>query len=412
MTYPTRWQVPSNYSATNDPDVFPALIGQEFIANKSPKFPATIIKTAASGREVRCQMASQPTWDFKVSYEFLTNNSPTVSDLQALYAFFLSRNGQAQPFFFFDPFDNAVTGQQIGVGNGVTTAFQLCRSVGAGSANAFVEAIYAVLGNPVASVGGALLYSASRTNLLLQSGNLTLSPWTGSNETVTANAGTDPLGGSTANLWTRGSASAAYLDQGIAKAATVTTYTFSCYAKASVGNFVALRLQDSGAGRADVVVNLATGAISTGAFASGGYSGVSATVTAAANGFWRITLSATDAGVNFVAAVVSFNSGGGILDATDTASNSAGFIYGPQLEADSPATSYIPTTSAAVTVAAGFTVGPYGVINFATAPTSGAVTWSGQFLFLCRFAQDNLDTEQMMLNLWAQKGLSFTSFHP
>ena len=219
MSFPTRWQVPAGYSTTNDPDVFPLLPGQEFIANKSPKFPATIVKTAVSGREVRLQMASQPTWDFKVSYEWLNNATPSTGDLQTLLAFFLSRNGQAQPFFFYDPGDNAVSGQLIGTGNGTATTFQLCRAVANGLNNAFVENIYAVLGTPTVAVGG-------------------------------------------------------------------------------VG------------------------------------------------------------------------------------------------------------TSA-------FTIGPYGTITFTTAPANGAsIFWSGQFLFLCRFAQDNIDAEQMVTNLWANKGLTFASFHP
>ena len=219
MTYPTRWQVPAGYSTTNDADVFPVLAGQEFIANKSPKFPDTIVKKAVSGRAIYLQMASQPTWDFKLTYEWLTNNQPAAGDLQALFAFFLSRNGKGQPFFFFDPYDNAVTGQQIGVGDGVTKTFQLCRAVANGSSNAFVENIYAVLGTPTVAVNG-------------------------------------------------------------------------------VG------------------------------------------------------------------------------------------------------------TSA-------FTIGPYGAITFTTAPASGApIFWSGQFFFVCHFAQDSLDAEQMVTTLWSQKGLLFESYKP
>ena len=154
MTYPTRWQVPAGYSATNDADVFPALPGQKFIDDKTPKFPPTIIKRAVSGRQVNLQMASQPTWEFKISYDWLSNNLPTTSDLQALQAFFLSRLGQGQPFFFFDPGDNTVTGQQIGTGDGATKTFQLCRAVSSGFANAFIENIYAVLGTPTVAVNG------------------------------------------------------------------------------------------------------------------------------------------------------------------------------------------------------------------------------------------------------------------
>ena len=219
MTFPSRWQVPAGYSTTNDPDVFPVLSGQNFISKKSPKFPATTIKTAVSGREVRYQTASQPTWDFKVSYEFMTNNSPTASDLQTMFAFFLTRNGQAQPFFFYDPYDNQVPTQYIGTGNGSTTSFQLMRTINPAGYNGFVENIYAVLGTPTVTINGT-------------------------------------------------------------------------------------------------------------------------------------------------------------------------------------------STSA-------YTIGANGVITFTTAPASGAtIYWTGQFLFLCRFAQDNFDAEQMTLNLWSNKGLEFASFHP
>ncbi|GHH09387.1 hypothetical protein GCM10008023_06010 [Sphingomonas glacialis] len=49
-----------------------------------------------------------------------------------------------------------------------------------------------------------------------------------------------------------------------------------------------------------------------------------------------------------------------------------------------------------------------GLVTFATPPATGAtLTWSGQFLFLCRFDQDDLDLTQMMEGLWSQSGLSF-----
>jgi uncharacterized protein (TIGR02217 family) len=52
-----------------------------------------------------------------------------VQSLQSLMGLYLQCQGQANPFLFFDPTDNSVTGQVIGTGNGSTTAFQLIRSV-------------------------------------------------------------------------------------------------------------------------------------------------------------------------------------------------------------------------------------------------------------------------------------------
>ena len=60
-----------------------------------------------------------------------------------------------------------------------------------------------------------------------------------------------------------------------------------------------------------------------------------------------------------------------------------------------------------------FTVQPWGVIRFNTAPTAGAaLTWSGGFLFVCRFEQDDLATEQMFFDLFSAKGLNFVSLKP
>lgn len=59
------------------------------------------------------------------------------------------------------------------------------------------------------------------------------------------------------------------------------------------------------------------------------------------------------------------------------------------------------------------TVGAYGVITFASAPAAAAtISWTGNFMFLCRFSQDNLDLQQMMQGLWSQSGLSFQSQKP
>lgn len=55
-----------------------------------------------------------------------------------------------------------------------------------------------------------------------------------------------------------------------------------------------------------------------------------------------------------------------------------------------------------------FTIGAAGIITFASAPAAGApLAWTGQFMFLCRFDQDDLDTQQMMQGLWSQSGLAF-----
>ena len=59
------------------------------------------------------------------------------------------------------------------------------------------------------------------------------------------------------------------------------------------------------------------------------------------------------------------------------------------------------------------TLGAYGVISFPTAPSAGAViSWSGTFMFLCHFTQDDLQPSQMVKGLWSLDGLEFESLLP
>jgi len=69
-----------------------------------------------------------------------------------------------------------------------------------------------------------------------------------------------------------------------------------------------------------------------------------------------------------------------------------------------------PKVSVGATDTTAFTLGPRGAITFTAAPASGQVlTWSGQFMFLVRFNQDQLDPEQLMAKLWALSGLELIS---
>jgi uncharacterized protein (TIGR02217 family) len=133
-------------------NVFPALPGQEFVVKKSPTW-ATTVKRAYSGREVRASRQSAPKWNFKIAYEFLRDRAPTTSELQNLFAFFNSAQGQFSAWYFLDPFDNLVSGQQIGVGNGATTSFQLQRTIGGFTTYPFIEPVYGAT-NVQVEVGG------------------------------------------------------------------------------------------------------------------------------------------------------------------------------------------------------------------------------------------------------------------
>jgi uncharacterized protein (TIGR02217 family) len=133
--------------------VFPTLTGMSFTVNKGPSFH-TLIKQAASGRQVRVSLQSSPIWKFKLAFEYLRDRAAATSDVQNLWAFFNSVNGQFNQFYFLDPYENAVSAQEIGVGNGSTTSFQLTRTVGGGTAYPWIEPVYGVSGAPTIYVNG------------------------------------------------------------------------------------------------------------------------------------------------------------------------------------------------------------------------------------------------------------------
>jgi len=133
------------------------------------------------------------------------------------------------------------------------------------------------------------------------------------------------------------------------------------YVKPSVGNYVAIRLQGTYPARADAVFNIVTGVISSSATATSTFTGASAAIQAISNGWYRVVLTATSDNATSIAGYISFNSNGGLIDGTDSVSNSAGYIYGAQLEQNSYVTSYIPTTSSTATRAADYSTLAYSV---------------------------------------------------
>lgn len=146
---PTRGMVTSLV----DPDVLPTVSGQRFLAAKSPTFPPTIVRRSVTGREVRASFGDIPFWQFKGSYESMRDRT-AYQELALFNAFFLSHAGQLGPWFYYDPFDNAVSNVQFGTGDGVTRTFQLNRIVGPTTPNAFSEPVYVLYNAPIVKVNG------------------------------------------------------------------------------------------------------------------------------------------------------------------------------------------------------------------------------------------------------------------
>ena len=133
--------------------------------------------------------------------------------------------------------------------------------------------------------------------------------------TVTADNTVAPDGTTTAELITRTTTATTYWGQtGIAKAAVEDTYTLSCYAKKSVGNYFVLHLQGTYPnGRANAIFNLDDGTFTTPLLGSA-FSNNSATMTAVGNGFYRCSLTCTTDTATQVTSYMSCNSNGASVD--------------------------------------------------------------------------------------------------
>jgi uncharacterized protein (TIGR02217 family) len=150
---PTLRMVLGTPDTIDQPNVFPLLPGQSFVQAKGPVF-STSMATSRSGRRVAIRNSSSPIWAFKVMYEVIRDRPPSLSEVQKLRAFFMSQYGQASNWYYFDPFDNLVSNQILAPGDGVTTAFQLTRTVNQNGVQTFTEPVYALTGPPVITING------------------------------------------------------------------------------------------------------------------------------------------------------------------------------------------------------------------------------------------------------------------
>ncbi|HEY5581354.1 MAG TPA: DUF2460 domain-containing protein [Rhodoferax sp.] len=89
----------------------------------------TSIYESLSGAERRIRHRPVPKHRIELSYEVLREQG-YLTDLQTLRGFFMSRDGSFDSFLFHDPYDGQVTNLQFGIGDGVTTQFQLTRQIG------------------------------------------------------------------------------------------------------------------------------------------------------------------------------------------------------------------------------------------------------------------------------------------
>jgi hypothetical protein len=193
--------------------------------------------------------------------------------------------------------------------------------------------------DPVTLACKGLLIEEQRTNVLVQSAGFNTASYTRFQSTVAADLAMAPDGSMSADKLVSNVGAA--VEQNVKQAATYAngvTYTASVFAKAAELAMLTMVVSSTvAAPGGSATYNLATGA------AQGAPGVVAATSTYVGNGWYRLTWTFTA-----TADILTVN--GYWIDLKEPNGTGGGvYLWGAQLEAGSFATSYIPTTSAAVT---------------------------------------------------------------
>lgn len=197
--------------------------------------------------------------------------------------------------------------------------------------------------DPNTGLAKGVLVEPSATNLLLWSEDISGSGWSNSNCTTSLNSATAPDGTSTADKLIEDTSTTAHVSQRSATTVSAATYTYSRWVKPSGRDYVLILFPSAcfGAG-VSVEFRLSTATVTS---TAGGATG---RITAWPGGWYRVEASAAST----AAATGSFEwrmratSGTSIYTGDGT---SGQYLWGAQLEIGLQASSYIPTTSAAVT---------------------------------------------------------------
>jgi hypothetical protein len=207
--------------------LYPVLPGLTWSKFRTPMWNTTL-KSSDSGRDFSRTTWTSPRWVYRLQYSVL--RAGAQQELQTLAAFFNRHAGDHDTWLFDDPDDNTVTFDQFGLGDSVTTTFQLVRSMGG-----YLEPVYELNGVPVITQtdwqGAWAMATTPRANLFRQSAaDSNLSPWSKGVNLARVGNTAAPDGSNTATIYQTSSTGNAYLLQSVALTGNG-VYALSCWAK-------------------------------------------------------------------------------------------------------------------------------------------------------------------------------------
>jgi hypothetical protein len=192
--------------------------------------------------------------------------------------------------------------------------------------------------DPVTLAPRGLLIEEARTNLLLQSGDLTsfsITPATGL--TSTSNATVAPDGTNTARRIINTITTEQHRLFQTVTLTAATPHTFTVYVKNDTAGWCQISFFLGAGTTAYANINLATGALGS----TGG--GTSYSVTPAGNGWYRLRVTATTDNTGCNLQIYAIEADVGQANPSTTGTVKGIYVWGAQLEAGNFATSYIPT---------------------------------------------------------------------
>jgi hypothetical protein len=234
--------------------------------------------------------------------------------------------------------------------------------------------------DPVTHALRGLLIEEARTNLLTRSIPLGGS-WANLSATTTGAAGTAPDGTNTLVQLAEDTSSGFHMTYSPVTISASSTNLFSVYAKASQVRYLQLTVDDAGSNGVFTTFDLQAGAISGAPTTFGAAVAGAASIQLVGNGIYRCSMTANVGAATGARTLLALSNLGNPPLFPQYVGNSTNglFIWGAQVEQGAFPTSYISTTTAAVTRAQDIARVPSASMGWFTAPGG---SWVAEFIML------------------------------